>query len=82
MLVALCVVILDMLELSSLFERRHVPVQLSQPLMQSRITGSDITDVALEMLHIDWVEANNSSIEANICFSDLGTEVIRSSVFN
>lgn len=34
------------------------------------------------MLHIDWVEANNGSIEANICFSDVGTEIKWSSVFS
>ena len=33
------------------------------------------------MLHIDWVEANDGSIEANICFSNIGTEEVRSSVF-
>ena len=33
------------------------------------------------MLHIDRVEANNGSIEANICFSDVGTEIKWSSVF-
>ena len=33
------------------------------------------------MLHIDGVEANDGSIEANVCFSDVGTEIIRSSVF-
>ena len=38
LLVASCIVTLDMLELSSLFEGGDVPVQLSQPLMQSRIT--------------------------------------------
>ena len=32
------------------------------------------------MLHIDWVKANDGSIEANICFSDVGTEIKWSSV--
>ena len=49
--------------------------------MQSRITGSNITDVALEVLHINRVEANDGSIEANVCFSDIGTEIVWSSVF-
>ena len=34
------------------------------------------------MLHIDWVEANNGSIQANICFSDVGTEIKWGSVFS
>ena len=33
------------------------------------------------MLHIDWVEANDGSIEANICFSDVGTKIKWSSMF-
>lgn len=81
LLVAFCIMILDMLELSRLLERRYVPVQLPQPLVQRRITRSNITDVALEMLHIDWIEANDGGIEANVCFSDVGTEIVGSSVF-
>lgn len=78
----LCVVIFDMLKLRRVFERRYVPVQLPQPLMQRRVARSDITDVALEMLHIDGVEANDGGIEANIGFRDIGTEIVRSSVFS
>lgn len=33
------------------------------------------------MLNIDGVEANNGSVEANVCFSDVGTEIVGSSVF-
>ena len=80
LLVALCIMILDMLKLSRLLERRYVPVQLPQPLMQRRITRSNITDVALKMLHIDWIEANDGGIEANICFSEVSTEIVWSSV--
>ena len=78
----LYVVIFDMLELRRVFERRYVPVQLPQPLMQRRVARSYITDVALEMLHIDRVEANDGSIEANIGFRDIGTEIVGSSVFS
>ena len=76
----LCVVILDVFKLRRLLERRYIPVQLPQPLMQRRITRSDIADVALEMLHIDGVEANDGSIEANVRFGDVGTEIVGSSV--
>ena len=50
--------------------------------MQCGITRSDITDVALEMLHIDRIEANNCGIEANVCFCNVGTKVVWSSVFS
>ena len=71
-----------MLKLRCVLERWHVPVQLPEPLMQRRITRSDITDIALEMLHVDGVEANDGSVEANVCFGDVGTKVVGSSVFS
>ena len=80
LLVTLCVMIFDMLKLRRVFESRNVPVQLPQPLMQRRIARSDITNVALEMLHIDGVEANDGSVKANVCFGDVGTEVVRSGI--
>lgn len=71
-----------MLKLRRVLERRHVPVELPQPLVQRRITRSDVTNVALEMLHIDGVEANDGGVEANVCFGDVGTKVVGSSVFS
>ena len=50
--------------------------------MQCGITRSDITDVALEMLHIDWIEANNGGIEANVCFRNIGPKVIWTSMLS
>ena len=78
---AFCVMFFDMLKLRRVLERRHVPIQVSQPLMQRRITRSDITDIALEMLHIHGVEANDGSVQANVCFGDTGTKIVGSSVF-
>lgn len=71
-----------MLKLRCVLERRHVPVELPQPLVQRRITRSDVTNVALEMLHIDGIEANDGGVEANVCFGDVGTKVVGSSVFS
>lgn len=79
--VAFRIMLFDMLKLRRVLECRYVPVQIPQPFMQSRITRSDITDVALEMLHIDGVEANDGGVEANVCFGDIGTEIVGSSVF-
>lgn len=80
LLVTLRVMIFDMLKLRRVFEGGNVPVQLPQPLMQRRITRSDVTNVALEMLHIDGVEANDGSVETNVRFGDVGTEVVRSGI--
>ena len=80
--VTLGVVLFDMLKLGRLLERRYVPVKFSQPLMQCRITRPDIADVTLEMLHIDRVEANDGSVEANVRFGYVGTKVVGSGVFS
>ena len=80
LLVTLCIVILDMLKLSRLPKRRYIPVQLPQPLMECGITRSNITNVALEMLYIDWVESNDRSVEANVCFGNVSTEIVRRSM--
>ena len=82
LLVTLGVVVFDMFKLSRLVECRHVPVKFSHPLMQRRITRPDITNITLEMLHIDRVEANDGSVEANVRFGYVGTKVVGSGVFS
>jgi hypothetical protein len=67
---ALGVVILDMLKLSRILERREVPVQMPHPLVQVGISRPDVANVALEMLHIDGVEAHNRRVQTDICFCD------------
>ncbi len=81
LLMTFCIMVFDMFELRRVLERRYVPVQVPQPLMQRRITRSDITEIALEMLHIHGVEANDGSVEANVCLGDAGTKIVGSSVF-
>lgn len=34
------------------------------------------------MLHIDRVEANDGSVEADVCFGDFGTKIVGSSMFS
>lgn len=82
LLVTLGVVVFDMLKLSRLLERRNVPVKFSHPLMQRRITRPNITDVTLEMLHVDRVEANDGSVKADVRFGYVGTKVVGSGVFS
>lgn len=57
--VAPCVVPLDVLKLRGILERRVVPVQVAHPAVQGRVAGSNVTDVTLEVLHIDGIETDD-----------------------
>lgn len=65
LLVTLRIVFLDVLKYRRPPKSRFVPIQLPQPLMQRRITRSDVTDVAFEMLDVDGVETDDGGIEAD-----------------
>lgn len=43
---------LDVVEVCRVLERRDVPVQIPHPLVNSRVAGPDVADVALEVLDI------------------------------
>ena len=45
--VALGIMVLDMREFCGLLERRNVPVQISQPFMDARVSAADVSDVGL-----------------------------------
>ena len=47
------VVPLDVLELGRVFEGGHGPVEGAHPLVQVRVAGANVADVALEVLHVD-----------------------------
>ncbi len=77
---ALGVVFLDMLKLRRLPKSRHVPVQLPDPLVQRRISRSDVSNVALEMLYVHGIEADDGGVEAHVCFGDVLAVVVGSGV--
>jgi uncharacterized protein YqfA (UPF0365 family) len=54
-----CVMPLDVLKLRGILERRVVPVQVTHPAVQSRVTGSNVTDVTLEVLHVNGIETDD-----------------------
>lgn len=56
---ASCVVPLDVLKLCGLLEGRVVPVQVAHPAVQRRVTGSNVADVALKVLHVDGIETDD-----------------------
>ena len=60
-----------MLELSSTLECVMIPIKITQPLMNSRISRPDVTDVRLEMLNIDGIEADDCRIKSHIALCDL-----------
>jgi hypothetical protein len=75
--VALGIVALDMLKQRRLAKRRHIPVQVPHPLVDRGITTADITDVALEVLDIDGIEANDGRVQPDIALGDIFAPVER-----
>jgi len=69
---ALCIVLLNMLPLRRLAECRDIPVQVTQPLVQRGVPGADVADVALEVLHVDGVEACDRRVQTDVGFGDGG----------
>jgi len=60
--VTLLIVFLDMLKLRGFLEGGDVPVQMSQPAMDGGISGADVSDVGLEVLDVDGIEAHDSRV--------------------
>ena len=71
---------LDVLELGRAPKGRDAPVEFPQPAVQGRVPRSDVPDVALEVLHIDRVEADDGRVEADVGFGDVGAVVVRPGV--
>lgn len=69
------IMLLDMLEISRLPERRHIPVQLAHPAMDSGIPGANITNITLKMLDIHRVKADNRREEPDISLGDGGAKI-------
>lgn len=67
----------NMFKLSRLLERRDLPVQVPQPAVDSWESGADIAEVALEVLDVDGVEADDGGVETDIGFCDVGAVVER-----
>lgn len=76
LLMALSVMELNVLELSSVVESRNIPVELADPAVNGREAGADITQIALEVLHVDRVEADDSSEQSDISLGDLIAEEV------
>lgn len=53
---------LDVFELGRAPKRIHIPIQRPHPPMQRRIARPYVADVALEMLHVHGVEADDGRV--------------------
>jgi len=77
LLVALGVVALDVCEIGRFAKSWVLPVQVSDPFVQSRISTSNIPEIGLEVLDVDRVEADDSRIQPNIRLRNLLPKIIR-----
>lgn len=64
------IMLLDMLELRRFAKRRDVPVQMTQPLVDRRVSRANVAQVCFEVLHIHGVEADDSRVESDIGLGD------------
>ena len=69
------IMLLDMLKLRRLPKRRHGPITMPEPAMQSRKARADVAEVAFEVLDVDRVEADDGRVEADVGFGDGGAVV-------
>lgn len=65
----------DMFEIRGLLKPRNVPVQMSQPAVNGRVSGPDVSNISLEVLHVDWIEAHYGGVEADISLCDCTAEI-------
>lgn len=69
------IMLFNMLKLRRLLERGNIPIQRSQPAMNSRVSRSDIANIALEMLNVHGIEPDNSRVQSDISLGDVIAEV-------
>lgn len=62
---------LDVVKIRGILERRMIPVQIAHPLMQRWIPRSDVPNIALEVLHVDGIEADEGHITWSMSVFDL-----------
>jgi len=68
---ALSVMVLDVREFRSILKSRDIPIQISEPLMNVRISRANILDVRLEVLYINHIEPHNRGEQPHICLCDI-----------
>ncbi len=70
LLMRLGIVLLDMLKVRRIPERGQIPVQPPYPAVNSGVSGADIPNIALEVLHVHGVKADDRREQADISLGD------------
>ena len=69
------IMLLDMREVGGIAERGYIPIEVSKPRVELRIPAANVTDVALEVLDVYNVEADDRSVEPNVGFGEAIAEI-------
>jgi len=67
---------LDVLKLGRVAEGGQVPVQLPEPLVQRGVSRPDVAQVALEVLHVHDVEADDGRVQSDVSLGDVLAEIV------
>lgn len=70
------VILLDMPEICRILELRVIVIQVLHPVVQDRVIVADGAEVALEVLHVDGVEADEGGVGADVELCHLGAEEV------
>lgn len=78
--VTLGVMVLDVQEVCRVLEGCIIPVQIPHPLVDCRISGTNIADVALEVLDVDRIETDNGDKSVRITSVNMHLSVLHAGV--
>ena len=67
-----------MRELCRVLERRDIPIQMSQPLMDVWVSGSDVPDIRFKVLHVHYVESHDCGVEPNVRLRNVLSKIVGS----
>lgn len=62
----LCVVEFHVIKITGVLESRMIPVEIPQPFVDGRISTSDISNVALEVLNVNGVKTDDGGVKTDI----------------
>lgn len=78
--VEIAYVVLNVLEISGLFETMHIMINILQPFVKDGIICANGSQVALEVLYIDGIESDGCRVDQNIELRELLSEDIGTTI--
>lgn len=66
----------NMIKICGVPEGGNVPEEVAHPSVEVGVARADIADVALEVLNVDWVKADDGYVESDISLSETGAVII------